>query len=157
MKNQIKETDIALITVEKVDYSFKNIHCFYVARMIQLPSNNPTTRVYKIRTDLADYKTINIENTLTNGTIVLDQKLQLVVVEERQEWVRKEFSLTQINQFGEMLKPLIPDGLSETDLEKFKLSQMFLMKRQQDAPWDISAKKWRLLTHEDLIKDIPNA
>ncbi|MFL0104982.1 hypothetical protein [Tenacibaculum maritimum] len=156
--NKIGHIDIALITTEKVMLSFKNDNCYLIARLQEL-KHDPIRKVkkYLIRTDLANYSTIIIDSITDDGQMTQIEKLELQIIEKRQDWLEVEFPFALIDQFAEHLKPLIPDGLTETELEKWKVTQMFLIKRRQDAPWGINADKWRVLLPEDLLKDKPNA
>ena len=155
---EIKRTDIALITTEKVMKSFKNDNCYLVATLQELKHDyNKGIKRYAVRTDLATYQTINVYEEDSEKQVNEVEKLELQIVETRQEWTEINFTFALIDKFATQLKPLIPANLTETELEKWKITQMFLIKRKQDAPWGITADKWRVLLPEDLLKEKPNA
>ena len=158
MKQYITKEEIALITTEKVTLSFKNENCYLVARLQELKHDSARkVKRYLVRTDLASYSSIPTSSVNDKGEVTQVEKLILEIIEVKQDWLEIKFPFALIDQFGEQLKPMIPNGLTETELEKWKITQMFLIKRKQDAPWGVTADKWRVLLPEDLLKDKPNA
>ncbi len=158
MNFKIHPNDIALITNDKVMPSFKSENCYLTATIKEIKDNEILqVKVYAVRTDLARYEDISTNSIDLEGNLIEITQQQLVVVEQRQDWFEMPISYAKINAFAAQLKPITPTSLSETDLQKWKVAQMFLMQRKLDAPWSIDVNQWRLRTKDDLIKDKPNA
>lgn len=160
--NYFKNTDIAIITTEPVEKTFGNQDA-YLYGTIELikDDNHKRKRIYKIKTDLAYYVDINIPRFDENGDAILDEndnqiidvKEKLTWLEQRQKWYRLEVSYEEIDAFAQSIENTIPSGLSKTEKEIFQLNTIFLLQRQQKAPWGIAPEKWKIATEQDLLKD----
>lgn len=155
MTQLIKQTDIAIITTEAVDKTFDNQDA-YLHGMI-VPLKDDTTRQersYKVRTDMVGYQEVEVPITKENGSTTAETKLQLVWLEQKQDWSVHSFSYAQIDAFATQVAPLLPEGLGRTAHDMLELQLMFLSLRKQEGPWGIVAEKWRLRTNDDLLKNI---
>ena len=160
MKQEIKTTDIALITTEAVLKTFGNENA-YLNSVIEPVKDDPIKRVrtYKVRTDLAVYRPVEVGVLDTNGTptfetdgtAITETKQQLTNVEQKQDWSIQVITYAEIDAFAAAVQSSIPDGLTKTETELLELGLVFLMERKKNAPWGIAADKWRLRTDADLL------
>ena len=162
MQHTLKTTDIAILTTETVEKTFDNKDAFLYSTVEQVKDDaDNKKRTYKVRTDLVGYIDIQVQALNEDGTpkldagsnFVFEPKEQLIWLEQKQDWSITVFTYAEIDGFSEQIAALIPDELPRTQRDLLELQTVFLMQRKNDAPWGISADKWRLRTNDDLIKN----
>lgn len=163
MKHSISNSDITIITTEVVEKTFENKDA-YLHGVIKVVKDDEQTqkRTYKVRTDLVGYENIEVpkldENSVQeideNDNPIFETKQLLVWLEQKQDWSEQTYSYDEIDAFTEQLVPLIPTGLTRTQRDIAELNAMFLIQRQNVAPWGIAPDKWKIRTKEDLLKDL---
>ena len=152
---QPQPTDIAIITKDAVAKTFNNEDAYLHAVIVPI-EDNPTSKIrrYKVRTDLAVYKPIEVPvlDDDSNETSETETKQQLTVVEQRQDWSEQRISYSEIDAFAAAISDQMPEGLTKTETELLQLALVFKMERQKRKPWGVAATQWRLRTDNDLIK-----
>lgn len=139
---------LAIITKEKVDTTFENEPAYLHAEILPVfddPINEK--RRYKVRTDMVGYKDVVVGQDENDDDII---EQHLTWLETKQDWSAQELTYAEINVFATQLEPMIPEGLSKIERDILELKTMFLLKRQEDAPWGVAPDKWRIRTEEDL-------
>lgn len=176
MKQILKKTDKAIITKNPVKKSYDNEDCFLYAQIEHVRTEaDRQMEVYKVRTDLAKYinfkrvvytevepvvdtttePTETIEPVIpiapeVTSTIISEDKLTWV--EQLQDWAIQEIPFNKILEFDAVLDAVIPTDLDRITRNALELKTMFLMQRQNDAPWGVEANEWRISNEDDLIK-----
>ena len=165
MKQEILNSDIAIITKTAVMKTFDNRDAYLNAIIVPV-KDDPITKVrtYKVRTDLAVYRTVKVavldsDGSPTfddDGAAITEDKQQLTNVEQKQDWSLQIITYAEIDAFAAVVANSIPDGLTKTEIEVLQLKLVFLTERQKNAPWGVSSDKWRLRTEADLLKLLNN-
>lgn len=148
-----KHTDIAIITKDTVLKTFDNQDA-HLHAVIEPISDDPQqqVRTYKVRTDLAVYKDIEVTTLDADGNPTTETKQQLTLVEQKQDWSLQRITYAEIDAFAVAVASQIPSGLSKTEVDLLQLKLVFLAQRKQKKMWGVATTQWRLRTDDDLIK-----
>ena len=151
----LQQTDIAIITKDKVATTFSGLKC-QLLRRIEFVRNNRAarTRTYKVRTDLVCYEESQelVYDKPNTSSIVLKQRL--VTKEQREDWTPKTYDATKIDALDAQIAKMLPKGLGRYDKELKEQQLGLLLLTQQEAAWGVASTQWQPFSAEDLVIDL---
>lgn len=151
MKYNPKNTNLALMTTEKVTTSKDGQECYLYAQIetVTLASKITGKAQYKIRTDLVNYQPETYQEVVDNEVIESTRKC-LTWVEQKEDWFIEELTIAEINELAALIKNDMPSGLTKVAQDDWQLNQIFKLKRIALNPWNINT--WKIVEESDLIK-----
>lgn len=135
----------SIITNKTVDITFEGEPCLLkrsILSGILLPGKK--VRKYVVSTERVNYYDMINTYTDTLGNTVIDTVQVLKVLSKKDKDVAVIYTNTEIDYLAVAIKDSIPNDISETEADFFKMQYGLLIGTQTDKPWGTKPEDWTL-------------